>query len=310
MLWEQISIQSSTGASLNTYKSLPDGEPKAVVQINHGMAEHAQRYQHFATALAEAGYGAYAHDHRGHGHTTAPNSAKGHFARKDGWAKVIADADAVNAEIRNQYPNSPVICFGHSMGAIAALSYAIQHRERIAGLAIWNISVDGGPLLAIYRGLLKTEQFFKGSDVPSRIAPKLSFDAWNKEFAPNRTDFDWLSGDEAEVDKYIADPLCGFDATVGMWLAISDGIRLAANDANLAKLPSALPVHLLAGEKDPVSLHGKAMENLERRMRTIGMTDVNFTLLEHTRHESLNELNRDETTQAFIKWLNELFDTR
>ena len=279
-----------------------------MVHINHGMAEHAARYERFAAALTAAGYAVFAHDHRGHGHTTAPDSAQGFFAKEDGWAKVIADVDAVNAEIRARHPGTPIVCFGHSMGAIVALNYAMQNPDTIDALAAWNISVDAGVLLIAYRGLLKTERFFKGSDVPSTIAPKLTFEAWNKEFAPTRTDFDWLSRDEAEVDKYVADPLCGFPETISMWLDVTDGVRYAADDGNLAKLPGDLPVHLLAGEKDPVSLHSKAMENLDKRMKTADMSDVSFTLLEETRHESLNEVNRDETTERFIDWLATRFD--
>ncbi len=307
MPWEQTSIESSTGAILNAYESLPERTPKAILQINHGMAEHAARYERFAEALAGAGYGTYAHDHRGHGHTTAPDSVLGYFAKENGWQKVIADTDALNAEIRTRHPGVPIVCFGHSMGAMIALNYALQHPDRIDALAPWNISVDAGALLLIYRGLLKTERFFKGSDVPSFIAPKLTFEAWNKEFVPTRTDFDWLSRDEAEVDKYADDPLCGFPESIGMWLDVTEFVRFAANDRNLAKLPKGLPVHLLAGDKDPVSLHGKAMQHLERRMNKAGMSDISFTLLEDTRHECLNEVNRDETTDAFIGWLDARF---
>ncbi|MGI9354752.1 MAG: lysophospholipase, partial [Rhizobiaceae bacterium] len=276
MAWVKETLETPSGAMLRLYTATANSAPKAVIQINHGMAEHAARYARFANALLEAGYAVYAHDHRGHGHTTAPGSAQGLFAKENGWAKVIADVDAVNAEIRSRHPRTPIICFGHSMGAIVALNYAMQHPDKIDALAPWNISVDAGPLLAIYRGLLKTERFFKGSDVPSTIAPKLTFEAWNKEFAPTRTDFDWLSRDDAEVDKYVADPLCGFPAMIGMWLDVTDGVRFAADDRNLVKLPKDLLVYLLAGTKDPVSLHGKAIGNLEKRMKAADICNVSF----------------------------------
>jgi len=306
MKWKKETISTSGGAKLNLYTSGPV-KPNAAIQINHGMAEHAARYERFAEALAAVGYAVFAHDHRGHGHTTAPDSAQGYFAKDNGWNKVVADVDTVNAEIRARHPGTPIVCFGHSMGALVALNYAMRHRDKVDALAPWNISVDSGALLVAYRALLKTERFFKGSDVPSAIAPKLTFEAFNKEFAPTRTGFDWLSRDETEVDKYVTDPLCGFPATVGMWLDVTEGIRYAADDGNLARLPKELPVHLLAGEKDPVSLHGKAMGNFEKRMTMVDMSDVSFTLLEDTRHEALNEINRDETTAVFVEWLDQRF---
>jgi len=306
MAWKTETLETPTGAKLRLYTASPSS-PKAVIQINHGMAEHAARYERFASALVAAGYAVFAHDHRGHGHTNAPGSAQGYFAKKEGLAKVIADVGVVNADIRTRHPDTPILCFGHSMGAIVALNYAMQNPDRIEALAPWNISVDAGALLAIYRALLKTERFFKGSDVPSSIAPKLTFEAWNKTFAPTRTDFDWLSRDQAEVDKYVADPLCGFPGMIGMWLDVTEGVRFAADDGNLARLPKDLPVHLLAGEKDPVSLHGKAMENLKGRMKKAGMSDVILSLLKDTRHESLNEVNQVETTVSFVEWLDRRF---
>ncbi|MDD9909137.1 MAG: alpha/beta hydrolase [Ahrensia sp.] len=303
-LWQEDTLASPTGAELRLFTCVPDN-PKAIVQINHGMAEHAARYQAFAEALAEAGCGALMHDHRGHGHTRAADAALGQFASKNGWDAVLADVLAINAEIRARYSSAPIICFGHSMGAIIALNHAMRQPHTIDGLAAWNSGVDAGALLVIYRMLLKFERFFKGSDVPSRIAPKLTFDAWNKAFAPNRTEFDWLSRDEAQVDAYVADPLCGFDCTIGLWLDVTQGIAFAANDANLAQLPKALPVHLLAGADDPCSRNGKGVEAIAQRMRKAGMTEVSFTLLPETRHESLNELNRDETIADFLGWLDD-----
>lgn len=308
MPFEAERLDSPTGAMLHLHHAMPDRHPKAVVQINHGMAEHSARYQRFVDALTSAGYGAYAHDHRGHGHTTAQDAPQGIFAKHDGWGQVIDDIGAVNATIRARHSDVPIVCFGHSMGSIASLNFAMHYPDRIQALAAWNSGVEAGGLLATYRSLLKAERFFKGSDVPSAFAKKLTFDAWNKKFAHNRTDFDWLSRDENEVDKYVEDPLCGFDASIGLWLDLTDGIRYAADDSNLARLPKTLPVHLQAGENDPCSEHGRAVANIEMRMRALGMSDVTLTLLPDTRHESLNEINRNETTTAFIDWLDQRFD--
>ena len=304
--WNAETLNSATGAELHTYSCVPQ-DPKAIVQINHGMAEHAGRYGRFAEVLFDAGFGVYAHDHRGHGQTAASDSAQGMFAGKDGWAKVLSDVGEINSHIQATHPNTPIVCFGHSMGAIIAFNFALQNPKKTQGLALWNAGVDTGLLSVIYGALLKTERFFKGSDVPSGIAKKLTFDPWNKAFAPYRTEYDWLSRDEVEVDKYINDPMCGFDVTIGLWLDVLNGINFAANDTNMRDLNKNLPVHLQAGDKDPCTENGKAIANIESRMRKIGLTNVTFELLKDTRHESLNELNRDETTSQFIAWLNTQF---
>ena len=298
---------SPTGAELAVRQLLPTGAPKAIVQINHGMAEHGERYSRFAKALADAGYGAYAHDHRGHGYTKTPDDAQGIFKRKGGWQAVIDDVHHVNTTITNAHPDVPIICFGHSMGSIIAFNYILHHPQSVQGAALWNAGVDKGALSALFKFILKTQRMFKGSDVPSGIAKSLTFEAWNKKFAPNRTDFDWLSHDEAEVDKYIADPLCGFDVSIGLWLDVLEGIYFAADNNNLTHLPKDLPIHLQAGDQDPGPENGKSVEKIERRMKASGMSDVIFELLKDTRHESLNEVNRDHTTASFIKWLNERF---
>lgn len=307
MAWTQNTCTSSTGAQLNYYSKLPKGKPKAILQINHGMAEQASRYERFAGALAKAGYGTYAHDHRGHGATTAPDMQLGSFAKSDGWNKVIADVHAMNTLIKSENPDVPVIAFGHSMGAIVTLSYILNHPQSISASAIWNSGVETGALGFVLKTVLKIQRMFLGSDVPSSLIKKLTFDTWNKEFSPNRTEFDWLSRDETEVDKYVADPLCGFNCTIGLWIDLVQGIYFGADNSNLANLPNALPVHLQAGAKDPCSNHGKAVANIAKRMKNAGLNDVTLNILSDTRHESLNEINRDQTTAEFIEWLDKRF---
>ncbi|MEL6751635.1 MAG: alpha/beta hydrolase [Pseudomonadota bacterium] len=304
MSWTQTTIDLAGAVRANAYVARPAGSAKAIVHINHGMAEHAARYERFATALAAAGYAVIAHDHRGHGHTVAPGTAQGWFG-PGGWDALIDESVQVSRHAKIEFGDAPIVVFGHSMGAIAALNIAMREPALPAALAVWNSGVENGALISVLRSILKVQRAFKGSDVPSGFARKASFDAWNKQFAPNRTDFDWLSRDEAEVDKYVADPLCGFPVTIGMWLDVLSGVAFGSDDANLNKLPKALPVHLLAGAEDPCSEKGGAVRHIEQRMRTAGMSDVTFDLLPDTRHESLNELNRDETTARFVAWLEE-----
>ncbi len=298
-------LDSPTGAKLKLYSRMPEGRVRAAVQINHGMAEHAARYARFAEALADAGFAAYAHDHRGHGQTTAPDASPGVFGGK-GLDNVVADLMAVNRHIRAR-AEIPVIVFGHSMGSVIALNFALRHSDRLAALACWNAGVETGILARVARVIMVNERMLRGRDRPSRIAPALTFTSWNRDFRPNRTDFDWLSRDEAEVDKYVADPLCGFDVSTGLWQDVLSGIFFAADQRKFGRLGGEMPVHLVGGGVDPCTNGGNDMRHLARRFERAGMQDVTLKVLPETRHESLNEINRDETTAQFIEWLSARF---
>lgn len=299
-------LQSPTGATPAIYSCAAIGKPKAIIHINHGMAEHGARYDRFAGHLSKAGYHVIAHDHRGHGNTTASDAPLGCFSTrsKSGLDLVIADMAAVNSHANQQFPDCPTVLFGHSMGTILGLVYCLKHSDTIEGAALWNAGFETGLLAMAYGGLLRAERMFKGSDVPSMIAQKLTFEDWNKRFKPNRTEFDWLSTDPKEVDKYVADPLCGFPVSIGLWLNVLEAIYMGADDRQLQTLPKDLPFHLQAGALDPCTNNGLAVQHLYERFVQAGFGDVHFNRLEGCRHESLNELDRDKITADFIRWLD------
>ncbi|RWG85543.1 alpha/beta hydrolase [Mesorhizobium sp.] len=301
---EQRVAKSPTGAELNLYVKHADGRPRAVVQINHGLAEHAARYARFADFLADRGFHVYAHDHRGHGATKAPDAPLGRFANIDGIAKVIADVGTVHDLIAAEHPGLPVIVFGHSLGASIALNFVLRHSGRVHAAAIWNGNFAQGLLGQLALGILGWERMRLGSDVPSRLLPRLTFQAWGKAVPNHRTLFDWLSRDPAEVDKYIADPLCGWDASISMWRDVVQMALHAGKDAGFAGVRQDLPVNLVGGEKDPASDYGKAVSHLARRMDRMGFSNLVSKVYADTRHESLNEVNRDIVMNDFAAWTN------
>lgn len=302
------SVPSPTGAALNLYTALPDGPPRGVVQINHGLAEHAARYARFARFLAAHGFAAYAHDHRGHGFTTAPDAPRGSFGKAPAAGAVLADVAAVHDLIGKEHPGVPVIVFGHSMGSLIAANFMLRHSDRIAAASIWNCNFSAGLPGRLAQAILAWERFRRGSDTPSRILPKLTFDVWAREASDGRTPFDWLSRDHAEVDAYIADPLCGWDPSVGMWQAVFDFVFAGADDRNFAPVRRNLPVYLVGGGDDPESRFGKAVAKLAGRMRRMGFSDVVSTIYPDVRHESLNELNRDVIMEDFARWAGRVAD--
>jgi len=309
--FETTISKAPSGADLFLYQmeaslEFSNGREKAkgIVQINHGMAEHGARYQRFAVNLSKAGYHVIVHDHRGHGQTKASDAPLGVFAAKDGLQTAIDDMLHINQLASKQYPNLPIVLFGHSMGTILGFNYCLKYPQTIAAAALWNSGFDTGALSSVFRLLLNIERMFKGSDVPSRLAQKMTFEDWNKKFAPNRTDFDWLSRDNAEVDKYVEDPLCGFPVSIGMWLSVLAAIEFGADNNNLNALPKHLPFHLQGGSEDPCSARGKAVARLAKRLEQSGLQNVSLNIIPDTRHESLNEINREKITTDFIGWLD------
>ncbi|NRP19774.1 Phospholipase YtpA [Ensifer adhaerens] len=300
--------QSPTGATLSWRHFPATIDARGIVLVSHGLAEHSGRYARFAEVMAAHGFHVYAHDHRGHGATRAPDAPLAMFSNRNGLDKVFADIKAMRALATAAHPGLPVILFGHSMGGLIALNAAETDPDLYDALAVWNsnfrpgIAGRGGQLI------LKIEKALKGSDVPSPLLSKLTFGAWGQAIKDRKTDSDWLSRDEAEVAKYIADPLCGFDATVSLWL---DLMRLAfagARADRLARLPANLPVHLVGGSADPSTENGGAIRWLGERMQARGMTNVSVTIHEGMRHETLNEIGREKATADFAAWCQSAVD--
>ncbi|AMS41692.1 alpha/beta fold hydrolase [Aminobacter aminovorans] len=297
-------LASPTGAKLNLYVRHADTPARAVVQINHGLAEHGARYARFADFLAARGCHVYAHDHRGHGATTAPDAPKGRFAGKNGFDIVVADIAAIHDHIAGKHPGLPVVVFGHSMGGLIALNFVLRHSERVAAAAIWNANFSAGILGRLAQAILAFERFRLGSDVPSRMLPKLTFGDWARKIPNRRTEFDWLSRDVSEVDAYVADPLCGWDASVSMWIDVFDLVFAGADDGNFAGVRRDLPFNLVGGQRDPATDGGKAVEALAGRLRRMGFSNLVSKVYPETRHESLNEINREPIMADFAGWLD------
>ena len=220
---EPFRLQAEDGAQIHVYRWLPDGSPRAAVQIAHGLAEHAGRYARLAEALTGAGYAVYANDHRGHGQTAARDDL-GFFAERDGWAKCLADLWALNRRIASDMPGAKIVFLGHSMGSFMAQRFIAEHGEALAGAVLSGSNGPPPSIAAIGRLIARIERLRLGPRGKSPLLAQMFFGAFNKKFAPNRTDFDWLSRDPAEVDKYVADPLCGFPFTTQLGIHLLDAL--------------------------------------------------------------------------------------
>lgn len=299
--------QNPKGASLCVYYKQAKGKAKGVVQINHGLAEHAGRYARFAESLSQAGYHVYAHDHRGHGATTAPDSSQGVFATTDGADKVLQDISFVLWNIRATHADLPIIMFGHSMGAMITYNYLLRGLPEDAdAYAVWNAAMSKGGANGLMKLILGLESIFKKPNAGS-ILNKLTFESFNKKFKPNQTDCDWLSKDVAECQEYSDDPDCGWPASVSMWKDLLAWVLRGASDKGLENVPKSMPIYLLGGDADPSTMNAKATLDMQSRLQAAGLTNVKTQIRKDGRHEALNEpkAEREAVVAEFLAWLEQ-----
>ncbi|MFP5078148.1 alpha/beta fold hydrolase [Rhizobium sp. YIM 134829] len=294
-------LASPTGAALSIRHWPAEGVARGILLISHGLAEHSGRYAAFAGAMSAKGFSVHALDHRGHGATRAPDAPLGSFGR-GGAAAVFDDLEALRAHACAAEPGLPVLLFGHSMGGLIALNAAARAETPYDGLAVWNSNFFPGIAGRLAQGVLAMERMRLGSDVPSVLLPRLTFEAWGKAVPGARTPFDWLSHDEAVVAAYLADPLCGFPATVGLWQALFQLAFAGVSRESVARLPHSLPIHLAGGGEDPATDHGVAVRRLADRLRRAGLSDVTLRIDPRARHETLNDHGREAAIEDFAAW--------
>ncbi len=262
----------------------PAADPRLAVVIAHGAAEHSLRYARFAATLNSAGIDAWAADHRGHGRSPGPGGL-GDFG-EGGWNGLVADIGRLIAHVRSERPGVPVVLFGHSMGAAAAQQFTPEGSETIDALILSGSTARPVP---------------RDGDPPRAFEP-------NRAFEPARTPYDWLSRDEAEVDKYVADPLCGFEAFGDrLGSALRADPFVLADPERLARIRPDLPCLLVAGTADPVNGNMEGLRLLEERWRGAGVRRIDTLYYEGGRHEMLNETNRDQVMAEIIAWLGGVF---
>lgn len=296
-----FTMLSTAGPELDARVWLPDGQPKAVVQLVHGMAEHIDRYDEPARYLAGRGYVVVGHTHLGHGPKAA---VKGFFARENGWQHLIDDVHALRQRMQAEYPGLPYFLLGHSMGSFITRCYLPEYAGGLAGCVLSgtgrfdNATITAGLVVSTLVCLLG------GAEKPSALIDKLGFSSSNKPFEPARTPFDWLSRDGDKVDQYIADPSCGFPFTGAGYRDFFRGLKQMMDDSRLQGIPKNLPLLLFSGDHDPVGDMGEGVKKVADTFRQAGLQDVTLKLYEGGRHEMFNELNRDEVYADLAEWLN------
>ena len=294
---EKFTFSSTAGPALDARLWRPEGAPRAVVQLVHGMAEHMDRYDPVARRLNRAGLAVIGHTHLGHG----PRAQRqGYFADHDGWQRLIDDVHRLRGIAQEQFPGLPYLMLGHSMGSFVTRCYLQEHGEGLAGAMLSGTGHFDRKTVTAALAAANLVCLLGGARKPSALIDRLAFGGYNKPFAPCRTDFDWLSRAEAEVDKYVADPYCGFLFTGSGYRELFRGLKRLTDLEALKRMPPELPLLLFSGDSDPVGGMGRGVEQVAREMRDAGMEHVEVRLYPGGRHEILNETNRDEVVRDVI----------
>lgn len=302
--FQEFYFTSSTGTNqIRVKKCLPDSAPAAIVQIAHGIAEHVDRYAEFMEFLAAHGFLVVANDHLGHGKSIKAPEDLGFFAASDGWDYVVRDMEKLHDLTAKEYPGLPYVMFGHSMGSFLTRTYIIRYPGKYDGAILSGTGHQAKALVLGGYALASAAAKLNGPRGSGETLNNIAFGAYNNGFENPRTDFDWLSRVDAEVDKYIADPLCGFVASVGLFRDMMGGIKFITNQKNINTMSRTQPVYFMSGDCDPVGDNGKGVERAYKAFCRAGLYDVMLRLYPGGRHEMLNEENKYDVFNDILNWL-------
>lgn len=288
---------------INVRRFDPDCTPRGIVQIAHGVAEHSGRYDGFMAFLASHGFVAVANDHLGHGGSYKRIDEQGWFAEEDGWDLVVGDVKKLHDIMRKEFPDLPYVLFGHSMGSFIVRTYLIRYPGDADAAIICGTGQQSPALVGAGKAAALLACRTRGTMRRSKALNAMAFGSYNRDFEPRRTDFDWLTRDDAVVDAYIKDPNCGFAVTAGLFRDMMTGIEFISKPENAAKMNKSLPVFFISGDKDPVGENGAGPQRAAELFRSAGMRDVTLKLYSDCRHELLNEINRCDVMDDILKFI-------
>jgi len=277
--------------------------PQAILHISHGMAEHIERYDEFASFLVSKGIFVYGNDHRGHGQTGERAGLHGYFSDEDGFELVVDDLYEINKVIQKEYPDTPIFLFGHSLGSFLARRYIQKYADSIKGVVISGTGGNVGLLGKVGKGIARREMRKNGAKAPSPLMNRLTFGNYNRSIEQPNTEFDWLSNDPHEVEKYMKDPYCGFVCSAGFFYDLLSGIEKIHQDNLIQFIPKDLPMFIFSGEKDPVGGRTKGVQKVIEQYGQNGLRNIDSVFFKDGRHEMLNEINRQDVFNAIYNWI-------
>lgn len=301
---KEYSVPSKSGiADVYARMWLPESKPVAIFQIAHGMAEHGERYEEFARYLCGKGFAVLVDDHAGHGKSVKSDDDLGYFGENGGWDSFVEDERTLTEIVKNDYPDTPIIFFGHSMGSFIAREYIRRYGndERIKAAVICGTS-GKNTASAFAIKLAGAIIRIKGSRHRSNFINSVAFGTYNSKIKNARTTFDWLTRDEKIVDEYIADKYCGFLFTAAGYRDLFTILDTVSKKEWYSAVPNELPLMIISGEEDPVGTYGKGIKQVYNDLKNSGQKDVTLNLYPQMRHEILNEFGKEKVFEDIALW--------
>lgn len=298
-------FRSSTAHNtIRARKCVPDSAPRAVVQIVHGIAEHIERYDDFMLFLAQNGIVAVGDDHLGHGKSVTEPDDLGFFNDVNGWDHAVKDEGHLHDIVSTEYPGIPYIFFGHSMGSFLTRTLIIHHPEMYDAAIISGTGHQSKALVYAGNFLAEATVKLKGARADGQQLNDVAFGTYLSHIENPRTPFDWLTRDESAVDKYIADPMCGFVCKASLYRDMMGGVKFVTNQKNINKMAKSKPIYFMSGAEDPVGDYGTGVDRAYKAFCKAGLRDLMIRLYPGGRHEMLNETNKDEVYKDILEWIN------
>ena len=298
-------FDSLGGGKIHACRWIPNGQIKAVVQIVHGIAEYAERYDDLAAYLNTQGILVVAEDHMGHGKSICETTPMGCFA--GGWQTAVKDTYRLLKNTMAEFPGVPYILFGHSMGSFMARTILARHpNSGISGAIICGSAWMPNPVIGAGKALATVICKKNGEQNPSSLLQKMMFGSYNNKVEHPRTACDWLTRDQRIVDAYVADPLCGFVPSAGLVRDMMTGLQYIQDPKNLDAMNKDLPVFFIAGGDDPVGGYGTGVQKCAEEFKKHGMNRVDMKLYPLCRHEIHNEINKEEVYSDVLNWISRL----
>jgi len=299
--------KSKDGESIFYYKwsANPNIPLKGIVQISHGVGEHAGRYQPIAKILIDQGYEVYANDHRVHGRTAKSKELMGFYEGNNYFDDAVEDMRQLTMIIKKEHPTKKIVLFGHSMGSLLSRQYVTKYGDDLHALVLSGTASFMKGLGAVGLASAKVISAFRGRSRSNDLLKSVFFSEFNKKFKPNRTKVDWISSDEKQVDLFEADPYRIEDFSLSVFLDILKGSKEINKQLTFNSTPKNLPIFIFSGDKDPVGEMGKGVKKVINQYKKAGINDLTSKIYEGGRHEMLNETNKEEVEQDVINWINQ-----
>lgn len=282
---------------------MPSTEVKAVVQIVHGIAEHAKRYEDFALFLNKQGYAVISHDHKGHGKSISSHEPRLYFGEKGSWWYAVKDVCILQQHARKQFGNVPYFMFGHSMGSFIMRSYLIKNLSDMDGCILCGTGYPNK--FEVYAGqtIVYLTSLVKGRKAYSPMVDRLIFGGFNKKFENTTSNADWVSKNQDNIQAYLHDSMCGGDVTIGLFQELLYGSAYCTRMKNIEQMNKKIPVYFISGSDDPVGNMSKGVKKTYDAFKKAGMKDVQIQLYPGLRHEILNEKENQIVYEDILNWL-------